>query len=102
MKHKKCGFRDRVKVCGFKAEDCNAKECDMYEIDFKSKEILKTSKQLRKEIIRLHEEMQQMKKERRNKSEKEKYDALKKERNDKVHGMAKLAKAYVYAKRTKL
>ena len=95
----KCGFR-KIKVCGFKEEDCDPKMCDMFSIEFTSKGVLKTSKQLRKEVVSLHKELVRMKKAGEHKSNPDSYQDIKKQRNDLVNGMAKLSKAYMHCKRT--
>lgn len=97
----KCGFRDKTKVCGFKPEQCNSKDCDFYNLDFSSKSIKKRVKEERKEVIRLTDEMQAMKKKGEHKTDALKYQTLKDLRKDKVMGMMKLSKCFMYCKRTK-
>jgi hypothetical protein len=102
MGYKKgCGFREKVNVCGFKKEDCNSKECDMFDIEFTAKEILKKSKQERKEIIDLTMKMKEMKKNHEHKTNPEEFKKIKSLRKDKVIGMIKLSKAYNFCKRTR-
>jgi hypothetical protein len=36
----KCGFREEIKVCNFKEDDCTPYKCDLYRLDFYSKEQL--------------------------------------------------------------
>lgn len=99
MSYKKCGFKEKVNVCGFKAEDCNPKECDMYNIKFTAKDINKQAKLEKREIIRLTKDMRKMKKNHEHKTKAKEYKAMKKLRKDKVIGMVKLSKAYMYCKR---
>lgn len=98
---KKCGFRDIIHVCKFKEEDCNPKECDMYDIEFKVKPILKQARTERKNLIKLQKEINRMKKCGDHKKSVEKYKKLKLDRDDKAIGMFKLSKAIMYLKRTK-
>lgn len=99
--YKVCGFKDKIKVCNFKPEHCNKKDCDFFELEFTSKAIKKRVKEERKEVIRLTDEMQAMKKKGEHKVNAEKYQKLKDLRKDKVMGMMKLSKSYMYCKRTK-
>lgn len=99
---KDCGFREKVKVCGFKARDCKPSECDMYKIPFTSKEIKKQSRIERKKVIELHKKIKVMKKNHEHKIKKEEYDKTKAEQKDIVIGMVKLSKAYMYCKRVRL
>lgn len=101
-KHKKCGFRDKVKVCAFKPEDCKPEECDFFDIEFAPKPIKKVFKKERAEVIKLTNEMKMMKKKGEHKENPEKYKELKKLRNDKAVGIIKLSKAYMYVKRAKV
>ena len=94
-----CGFK-KIKLCTFKEEDCKPEECDMFSIEFTSKGVLKTSKQLRKRIVELHKSMVKMKKAGEHKTDAENYKATKKERNDLVSGMLKLSQAHMHCKRT--
>ncbi len=100
MAYKKdCGFREKVSVCNFKAKDCKPDECDFFEIPFTSKGILKRSRIERKEVIRLTKKIRSMKKQHKHKTDKKKYAQVKADRKDKVLGMVKLSKAYMYCKR---
>lgn len=90
-----CGFREKVNVCKFREEDCNPEKCDMFNIKFTSKDIMKTTKIERKNVIDLTKQMKDVKK-----KDREKYLELKELRKDKVIGMVKLSKAYMYCKRT--
>jgi hypothetical protein len=102
MSYKKgCGFREKVNVCTFKEEDCNKKECDMFDIDFTAKSILKKSKEERQSVIELTQQMRKMKKEHEHKKNPKEYKRIKDLRKDKVIGMVKLSKAYNYCKRTR-
>lgn len=101
MDYKKdCGFREKVSVCGFIPEDCRPEKCDMFEIPFSVKGILKQSKKERKEVVKLTEKLSEMKKNHEHKTKKEEYEKVKADRKDRVIGMMKLSKAYVYCKRT--
>ncbi len=100
--HKKdCGFREKAGVCGFKARDCNVKECDFFVVDYSVKGIKKQIKFERKEIISLNNERKEMKKKRLHKIDVEKYKKIKKDIKDKAIGVYKLSQAYMKIKRTK-
>jgi len=90
-----------VSVCSFKAKDCKPDECDMFNIPFTSKGIKKQSSIERKEVVRLTKELRSMKKQHQHKTDKEKYEQVKADRKDKILGMIKLSKAYMYCKRTR-
>ena len=102
MTYKKCDFRDRAKVCNFREDDCNPDACDFYEIKFEGKAIKKKIKELRKEVINLHERLKEMKKNHEHKENKEVYKKVKKERNDKAIGIMKLSKSYATIKNIKV
>lgn len=80
--HRPCGFRDRVGICKFHAEDCKPEMCDFYNIPFNSRDILKRMKAEHEDIKRLQET-------------RENQDLLK----DKVNDYAYLSQAWTYLKR---
>ena len=99
-KHKKCGFRDKIDVCRFKPEQCNAKDCDMHSIEFTLRKVLAKTKVLRAEIKVLHGRKKAMKKAGYHKTNPDEYKELKHNIADKVSGMMKMSQAYMYCKRT--
>jgi hypothetical protein len=99
MAYKKCGFR-KINLCKFREEDCRPDKCDMYDIPFNVKGILKQAKIEREAVTQLTNKMVKMKKAGEHKTNKDKYDEIKKLRSDKVYGMLKLSKAYMHCKRT--
>ncbi len=102
MGYKKCGFRDKAQVCNFKEEHCTPEECDFYDIEYSVKSIKKQIREERKNVIKLHEKLKEMKKNHEHKTKKEEYDTIKKLRNDKAVGVFKLSKAYAKIKRMKV
>lgn len=96
----KCGFR-KIKLCGFKEQDCSPKKCDMYNIEFTSKAILKQAGIEKKAVKKMTMQMIDMKKKGKHKTNPEEYKKLKETRNDKAYGMLKLSKAYMHCKRIK-
>lgn len=95
-----CGFRNKIKVCNFKPEDCNPEKCDMYNIEFSVKAIKKQAKIEQKAVKELEKKRVKMKKTGEHKTKIEEYKKIKSTRNDKVYGLIKLSKAMVYLKRT--
>lgn len=96
-KYDECGF-NKLNLCGFKPEDCAADNCDMHNIPFTAKGVLKQSKKEHKAIKELHNQLIEEKKAH---GKTDLYKELKNKRNDKVVGMLKLSKAYVHLKRLK-
>lgn len=102
MSYKKnCGFR-KINICKFREEDCLPEKCDMYNIAFTAKDILKQAGKEKKTVKLLARQIIDMKLEGKHKTDKERYELLKKDRNDKVYGLLKLSKAYMHCKRLKL
>jgi len=95
--HKICGFRDKVKVCNFKAEDCTPEKCDMYNIDFTAKSILAHSKQLQEKLREITPKVEKVA-ETQGKSSEE-YKKLRAVQADIAYGMAYMSKAYMWCKR---
>lgn len=95
-----CGFRNKIKVCGFKPEDCTPEKCDMYNIEFSVKAISKQAKIEQKAVKKLEKKRVKMKKTGEHKTNREEYNKIKAKRNDKVYGLIKLSKAIIYLKRT--
>ena len=93
--YKKCGFRDRVDVCRFRAEDCNPSECDMHDIPFTAKGILKQANAEKKIVRELRKKLKVLKKEGKTDEVKE----IKAKIKDKGVGGVKLLRAYAYCKR---
>jgi len=97
-----CGFREKVGVCNFRAEDCEPSECDMFDIPFTSKGIKKQSRIERKKVIGLAKKIKAMKKNHEHKTKPEEYKQAKADLKDIVIGMVKLSKAYEYCKRVRM
>lgn len=95
-----CGFRNKIKVCNFKPEDCTPEKCDMYNIEFSVKAIKKQAKIEQKAVKELEKKRVKMKKAGEHKTNRDEYKKIKTERNDKVYGLIKLSQAIVYLKRT--
>jgi len=95
-----CGFR-KIRLCPFREDDCTQEKCDMYLIQFTSKDILKQAKKEKKRFKELTAEIKKFKKEGKNKTDKIAYTMMKSERTDKAYGIIKLLKALEYCKRTK-
>ena len=87
MIHKKCGFREKIKVCSFKAEDCNSKECGFFDIEFNTKAISKQIRLEQKRVKKLSVEKEQTKE-------------IERKIKDIVTGVIYLTKAYTYLKWT--
>lgn len=96
-----CGFR-KIDLCKFHEEDCTPEKCDMHKIPFTAKAILKQAGIERKAVKKLTLTMIDMKKRGEHKVNKDKYEQMKQERNDKAYGMLKLSKAYMHCKRVGL
>jgi len=97
MEHKACGFRDKVHVCTFRPEDCNAKECDFYDIEFDHKVIRKMMNSEKREAKKLHKQVVKLRKDGLKATDE--YKQAKKDRKDKIRGALMLAKAWMYLKR---
>jgi len=102
MGYKKCGFRDKAGVCNFKEEHCTPDECDFHGIEYSVKSIKKQIRMERKNVIKLHDKLKEMKANHKHKTMKVEYDKVKKDRNDKAIGIMKLSKAYAKIKRMKI
>jgi hypothetical protein len=97
MVYKKCGFRDRVRVCAFRDEDCLPDKCDMYFLDFAPQAIRERMREEAEKITVIGSNMMAY---RKNKdTQNEEYKKLEAQLRDKVIGSDKLTKAYVYLKR---
>lgn len=100
MFKKDCGFR-KLELCKFKEEDCLPEKCDMHDIPFTSKGILAQLRKEKKAVKNLTNKMITMKKSGKHKDQKDEYEKIKLDRNDKVYGLLKLGKAWTYCKRIK-
>jgi len=116
MYKKDCGFM-KLGCCTFKPEHCRPMEksdgglyCDLYDIQFTSKEILKEIKKIKKKIksltsenIKLKKLKQMIKAEKKDKDDKDVLEYKKKlaEIKDLGKGMEYLDRAYKYCKRTR-
>lgn len=95
--HKPCGFRDKVNVCKFKPEDCNATKCDMYSLEFNAKAIKAEIKRLRCKVKELQKQLIDIAKTQGKASEA--YKETLADRNDCVYGIVYLSKSYLWVKR---
>lgn len=97
MPHKQCGFRDRVRVCSFKEEDCSPEKCDFYNILFTTKAVYNQMQIEALNIGAVGDKMMILRKAKQTGIENYKlYEAYLK---DKVIGVDRLRKAYMYLKR---
>jgi hypothetical protein len=97
MPYKKCGFRDTVHVCSFKEEDCDPEKCDFFTCEFTTKAVYKRMQDEAELIKGVGEKMMVLRKAKQTASENYKtYEAYLK---DKVIGVDRLRKAYMYLKR---
>lgn len=94
-----CGFRNKINVCSFKAEDCSPEKCDMYNIEWNRKSLETEFKKIKKRLKEIQEEIKSMKKSGEKKTDPDKYKALKVERFDLVKGGIYLGKAFERVKR---
>jgi hypothetical protein len=91
----KCGFRDKVKVCTFKENDCTHDKCDMYCLEFDADKLYEKLKYEEKEMYRLEEQIKSLPH-----GEKKQAKELKAIMRDKFVGILYMSKAIAYLKRT--
>jgi hypothetical protein len=97
MPYKKCGFRDRVHVCSFKEADCSPEKCDFYGCEFTTKGVYARIQTEAGYINGVSDKMMVLRKAKQ--TDGEIYKTYETYLKDKIIGVDRLRKAYIYLKR---
>lgn len=106
-----CGFRNKVNVCNFPPERCDAEHCDFYNLNFTSKDIKERLNNVKEQIKQLEKELgdkkkaKELKKQAENGEYTEEMEQIKekfKRYKDLLYGKEYLNKSLRYCKRAKL